>query len=85
VLDELEVLAVFADEAGFIGASCLLEVSDTVGAGVPIAALEQERQLRHFGDSAREHGLVVPHPRVGQLLHGSPVSSAVVVGASEPR
>jgi hypothetical protein len=74
VLDELDVLAIFADEAGYIGAT-LLEVSDAIGAGVPIVALDQNGQLRHFGGSSRESGLVVPRQRVGRLLYGPPLPS----------
>jgi hypothetical protein len=40
VLDELDVLVVFADEDGYIGAGCLLEVTDAVACGVPIVALD---------------------------------------------
>ena len=47
--------------------------------------LAQRRQLRHFGGFAREHGLVVPRQRVGQLLHGLPAGSAVVMGAGDER
>ena len=51
VLDGLDLLAVFADEAGYIGAGCLLEVTDAIASGVPVVALDQDGQLRLFGDS----------------------------------
>jgi hypothetical protein len=45
VIDKLYVLAVFADEEGYIGAGCLLEITDAIACGVPIVALDQDGQL----------------------------------------
>ena len=79
VLGTLDALAVFADHGGHIGAGVLRELSDAIGAGLPVLALGQDGQLYHFGGFSSEDGLVVARSRAGRLLFGPPVSAAVVM------
>lgn len=70
----LDVLAVFADEEGMIGAGCLLELADAISEGLPVVALDQAGELRHFGGFERGSGLWVPPGAVGKLLFGPAVA-----------
>jgi len=76
VLDRLDILALWADEEGMIGAGVLLEVADAIGAGLPVVCLDLEGQLRHFGGFRRGWGLWVPRREVGRLLYGPVVRPA---------
>ena len=79
LLAELDLVAVFADESGAIGAGVLLEVADAIGRGLPLVALNQEGKLHYFGGLARKLGLIVPRRQVGRLLYGPAVSPAMVM------
>ena len=79
VLATLDALVLFADQAGHVGAGVLRELSDAIGAGLPVLVLGQDGQLYHFGGFSSEHRLVVARSRAGRLLFGPPVSAAGVM------
>jgi hypothetical protein len=75
VLAGLDVLAVFGDEHGYIGAGVLSEVAGAIAQGVPVVALDEEGGLRWFaGVECAGTGPLLSRSRTGQLLCGAPVS-----------
>ena len=76
----LDLLAVWADEAGFVGAGCLREMTDAVVARVPVVALDPKGQLRTFG-GLHCYGMLPSRARVGELVYGDVLDVAAVTVA----
>lgn len=76
----LDLLVVWAGEAGFVGAGVLREVADAIVARVPVVALDSRGKLRTFA-GIHCHGLLPSPARVGELVHGDllPVPVVLVV------
>ena len=80
VLASLDLLVLWADEAGFIGAGVLKELTDAIAARVPVAALDREAKLRTIG-GVHCHGMLPSRARVGELVYGDLLDLAAVTVA----
>ena len=77
IVGTLDLIVLWADEDGFIGAGCLREVTDAMVASVPVVALDWKGRLRTFA-GLHCHGLLPSSARVGQLVYGTVVPAAAV-------
>lgn len=48
LLDALSGVVLFADECGYVGAGCLREVADAIGASVPVLFLDRRLRIREL-------------------------------------
>ncbi len=70
VLDQVDLLAIFADREGCVGVGCLKEIADAIAAYLPVVALGPRGGLRAFGGVAIDCGPVVDRAQIGRLLYG---------------
>ena len=74
----LDLLVLWADEEGFVGAGCLREVTDAIVARVPVVALDPRGKLRTFA-GLHVHVLLPSPARAGELACGDLLPPAVVL------
>lgn len=80
VLASLDLLVLWADEDGFVGAGVFREVVDAMAARVPVVALDHEGTLRTFG-GLHCYGMLPSRARVGELVYGDVLDVAAVTVA----
>ena len=80
VLASLDLLVVWADADGFVGAGVLREVVDAIAARVPVVALDTLGKLRTVG-GLHVHGMLPSRARVGELVCGDVLDVAAVTVA----
>ena len=80
VLASLDLLVLWADEDGFVGAGVLKELVDAIAARVPVVALDHEGTLRTFG-GLHCYGMLPSRARVGELVYGDVLDVAAVTVA----
>lgn len=85
ILARLDLLAVWADEEGMVGAGCIRELADAIGARLPVVAIDRRGLLRSFGGVWANEQLVVDRGRVGRLVHGAPLFASEVLAAGRAR
>ena len=73
----LDLIVLWADEDGFIGAGCLREVTDAMVASVPVVTLDWKGRLRTFA-GIHCQGLLPSPAQIGMLIYGSLLLVAVV-------
>ena len=80
----LDLIVLWADEDGFIGAGCLREVIDAMVASVPVVALDWKGRLRTFA-GIHCHGPLPSPARVGELVYGDLLPPAIMLAALSAR
>ena len=81
VLASLDLLVLWADEAGFIGTGVLREVVDAIAARVPVVALDHEGKLRTIG-GLHWYGMLPARARAAELVYGDVLDVAAVTVAA---
>lgn len=85
VLDRLDLVVVFGDGGGWIGAGVLREVVDAIGANTAVVALDADGTLRMFGGIVDVYGGVnIRRARVGHLVYGTELQSHWLDGSLPP-
>jgi hypothetical protein len=79
ILARLDLLAVWADTDSIIGAGVLKELSDAIGAFVPVVVLDRRGRLRCFGGLRASGGVLLSRRAVGRLLYGPLLAASDVV------
>lgn len=85
IVATLDLFAVFADEAGYVGTGCVHELADAIGKRVPVVGLGSRGALRTVAGVGIEGGLLPSRARVGRLVLGERVSASEVVQLVELR
>lgn len=80
VLASLDLVVLWADEAGLIGAGVLKELTDAIASRVPVVALDTARKLRTFG-GLHVPGMLPSRARAAELVYGDVLDVAAVMVA----
>lgn len=82
ILDRLDLLVLWADADGMVGAGVLREVADAVAARLPVVCIDRHGLLRAFGGVWTGNDLVPPRRQLGRLVYGQVLDAGEVAGAA---